>query len=1029
MATPFPSGIVPSLWMIRMVALTVGLFSVRPTFGQTPVNFEQQIRPILTTHCSQCHGPEIQKSSLRLDAKHGAMKGGDGGPVIVAGHSADSELLRRITSSDKSERMPPDGAALTNSEIDLLQRWIDTGADWPETDYDRQAARDPRLDHWAWQPVANAIPPELAARDLEQLPEGWINEGAVHDKLNPLDRFILARLHGHQLQQSGLADRRTLIRRLSFDLLGLPPSPEQIEAFVSSTSPTATEELVDRFLASPHYGERWAQHWLDIAHYADTHGFERDQRRDHAWPYRDWVIRAFNQDMPYDQFLQDQIAGDVLRPHDPAAVAAVGFLAAGPWDFVGQQETPSPVLKRLARADDLDDMVTQVMTASCALTVNCARCHDHKLDPIAQREYYSLWAVFAGVKRGERVLSVNEERQLAERKALLQMQLAELRSQMSELQGNGWSLADIAGGGDGHGSGKTGAAIDLLTGRTIESKRGFLEDAAINRFHSSPLSFVDGVVIPDGGQTGRVPVSSTGVFAQDIPRTSGRAWDSIRNGPVNSQYSTQLGGTNFASDGHSLLSLHANAAITFDLQKMRSAGLPADVRLVAQAGYFGQTPRAGASLHVLGDGQVLARHTGIGRDDGLIDLNIEIPASIRFLTLMATDHDNSISHDQICLANAVLVSHRPPQTIEQQRRMASLKQQVRRLTDELESLPAASQVYAVTAETPPVISVLLRGDPEQPGDEVTPGAVSCLPLAASFGDNTQSDAQRRMALADWITSPKNPLTARVIVNRLWHHHFGVGLVDTPSDFGLGGGRPSHPELLDWLAAELRRNSWSLKSMHRLICLSATYRQVSTPTAGRPSVSKAQSLDADNRWLWRQNARRLDSESVRDAVLATSGRLNLQMFGPGYRDFEYREEYAPVYTYITADHPDLWRRTIYRFVVRTTPDPFLTTLDCPNAANLTPARNITTTALQSLALLNDEFMLKQAGYFAERLTAATSALDQQTCGEAQVELAFRLAFGRKPSSDERSAAAEYIRSAGLPAFCRAMLNANEFVYVD
>ena len=265
MATPFPSGIVPSLWMIRMVALTVGLFSVRPTFGQTPVNFEQQIRPILTTHCSQCHGPEIQKSSLRLDAKHGAMKGGDGGPVIVAGHSADSELLRRITSSDKYERMPPDGAALTNSEIDLLQRWIDTGADWPETDYDRQAARDPRLDHWAWQPVANAIPPELAARDLEQLPEGWINEGAVHDKLNPLDRFILARLHGHQLQPSGLADRRTLIRRLSFDLLGLPPSPEQIEAFVSSTSPTATEELVDRFLASPHYGERWAQHWLDCS--------------------------------------------------------------------------------------------------------------------------------------------------------------------------------------------------------------------------------------------------------------------------------------------------------------------------------------------------------------------------------------------------------------------------------------------------------------------------------------------------------------------------------------------------------------------------------------------------------------------------------------------------------------------------------------------------------------------------------------------------------------------------------------------
>ena len=1001
---------------VRLLVLLTLLYTSSPETGwaQEKLQFEQQIRPILLKHCAECHGAEVQRSGLRLDARHAAFKGGDGGPVIVAGKAHESELLRRVISQDDDERMPPQGKPLTEQQIGLLRQWIDAGAEWTETEYDRRAAMDPRLEHWAWQAITKPDAPQLSSESLVALPAGW-----NQTQLNQIDRFVIAGLIEHELQPSPQADRRTLIRRLSFDLLGLPPAPEDVDRFVNDASPTAIEELVDRMLASPHYGERWAQHWLDIAHYADTHGFERDQRRDNAWRYRDWVIQALNDDMPYDQFLRDQIAGDVLRPEDPAAVAATGFLAAGPWDFVGQQETPSPVLKRLARADDLDDMVTQVMTSACGITINCARCHDHKLDPISQREYYSMWAVFSGVKRGERVLSTIEEQQLAERKAALETERNKIRKELAELQGDGWSLADIVGGGDGHGSGKAGQAIDPATGHTTDAKRGFLESATVNVFHPCPLPFVDGVVIPDGNADGRVPIATNGLLADDIPNTSGQAWDAIRNGPVNSQFSTELGGIDFAGNGHQLLSLHANAAITFDLQAMRKSGLPSDVRFVAQAGYFGQTAKAGASFHILADGKLLIQHQGIGREDGLIGIDIPVSQDVRFLTLMATDHGNNIGHDQICFGNAALVSQKSNQTPEQQKRIAHLQQQAEALDRELTELPVAARIYAVTADTPPTIKVLLRGNPEQPGDEVSPGTVSCLPLPASFGNNSLTDAQRRIALANWMTSPHNPLTARVIVNRLWHHHFGIGLVDTPSDFGLGGGQPSHPELLDWLALQLQKNGWSLKSVHRLICLSSVYQQASAVSSGH-----AKSVDADNRLLWRQNPRRLDAESLRDAVLATTGKLNLQMFGPGYRDFAYREEYAPVYTYITADQPELWRRSIYRFVVRTTPDPFLTTLDCPDAANMTPTRNVTTTALQSLALLNDEFMLKQAGYLAERLLATHA-----NSAEGQVQIAFRLAFSRTPTTDEQIASIKYISTAGLAEFCRAILNANEFVYID
>ncbi len=990
--------------------------------GPRPVDpefFETQIRPLLRDRCVACHGVEKQKGELRLDAKSFAFRGGEGGVVIVAGKSAESPLWKRVSSNDADERMPPNGKPLTAGQLTAIKKWIDAGAVWPESAFDRDAARDKRREHWAWQPVVADA--SRVGRKTEDLDAGRIHH---------VDGFISAKLSANGLTMSPEADRRTLIRRLTFDLLGLPPTPEEVAAFLNDRDPRAYVNLVDRLLDSPYYGERWARHWLDIAHYADTHGFERDQRRDNAWRYRDWVIRALNADMPYDEFLRDQIAGDVLRPNDPDAVIATGFLAAGPWDFVGQAETPSPVLKRLARADDLDDMITQVMTAACGVTINCARCHDHKLDPISQREYYGLSAVFSGVKRGEREVSAPEVRDLAARKQLLNAELQQVRVEQARRAGKHFDLADIVGGGDGLGSGKMGDGIDQVSGKPLAAKRGFVEGAKPNVFARSTIKFVDGVVIPDLTPEG-TQITSTGLRVMKPPRTSGQVWDAIRLGPVNSQFSTKLDGVDYAADGHTLLSLHANAAITFDLAALREARALAEMKFTATAGYFGQTPKNGASFFVYVDGESKASHKNIGRDDGGIAVDVPLPATARFLTLMATDGGNGISHDQICFADAWLVAAQPASVTDADKsELTRLQQRRAELEKQIASLPAPSKVYAVITEAPPPVKLLKRGDPEQPAEEVSPTSIACVVgLKSELGTSQSSDGERRKSFADWVTSPANPLTRRVIVNRLWHYHIGAGLVETPSDFGLGGSLPSHPELLDWLADELPAQRWSLKAIHRVILTSGAYRQRSNVEGLRLRVegkaSKSPStIDANNRLLWRMNPRRLDAESLRDAVLAVSGKLNKTQFGPGYRDFEYQEEYAPVYRYITPDSPELWRRSVYRFVVRTTTHQFLTTLDCPSPANLVPTRNTTTTPLQSLALLNNDFMLRQSGYFAERLTAAGSNSHSE-----QITLAFQLAFGRNPTLAESTAAASLVHSRGLIQFCRMLLNSNEFVYVD
>jgi hypothetical protein len=1003
-------------------------FCLLITASALAVDFDKEIRPVIQERCVECHGARKQKGELRLDAKSFAFKGGHDGPAIVAGRLDKSPLYQRITNSDSDERMPPKGDPLTPAQITTIRAWIESGAAWPENAADKDAAADKRLNHWAWQPLLKFNGPQN------------------------IDSFIRTKLAEKNLKPSAEADRRTLIRRLAFDLHALPPKPAELESFVHDNDPKAYENLIDRLLASPRYGERYARHWLDIAHYADTHGFERDQRRDNAWHYRDYVITSLNSDKPYDKFLREQIAGDVMAAdpnHQSDMIVATGFLAAGPWDFVGQVETKSDVLRRSARTLDLDDMVTQVMTSACGVTVNCARCHDHKLDPISQREYYSLWSVFAGLRRGDRDLDTAESARLAAERASTQARLRKVTAELAKLTGEGLDLADMFGGGNGHGTGTKGAGLHIGNGSVVKDKLGYHKDIKANRLQKpewgnvNAPKYVQWLFVPEGREEVNV-ASKTPV--KGVPPTSAQTWDAIRNGPLNAQVSTTIDGIDYAASGHSILGLHANSAVTFDLKEIRKASGYEKMRLTAMLG-FGANKQAAATLAdftiFIGSEQKFQRLKM--RKDQFEHIDLSISAEAPTLTLIATDGGDGISSDLLFLGDAKLTLdiESQPLSAADKARVQTLRSEEKQLSAKLNAKVKTDKVYAVIADKPPAIQILKRGDPESPAEEsIPPGTLSLLrDLKPDLGTLETPEGERRKALAEWITDPRNPLTRRVIVNRLWHWHFGQGIVNTPSDFGFGGGRPSHPELLDYLADELLKSGWSLKHMHKLIVMSSTYKQRSDGVGDKWSIGNTSLqnsstpplqhsniptlLDSGNRLLWRQNPRRIEAEATRDFVLAVSGKLNLQSIGgPGFSDFTYTESYAPVYQHITADTPELWRRSIYRFVVRSTPQKFLTTLDCPDPANLTPARMTTTTALQSLALFNNDFILRQSRYFAERL--------QKEAGSdlaRQIHQAYALAFSREPTAEEQRLATEFIQANDLFAFCRSLFNANEFVYVD
>ncbi len=820
-----------SFWVgLSLAAALVGpasLQAAEPGGQPTPEAvryFESRIRPILADNCFKCHGDKKQRGGLRLDSRAALMSGGDQGAAIMPGKPEESLLLKAVRHEDEL-KMPP-SKKLAKEQIADLTQWVRMGAPWPSSDASSSAVRKREFQiserdraHWAFQPVER--PPVPTVKN-----QRWVS--------NPIDAFILAKLEAKQLSPNPPATKRELIRRVFYDITGLPPSPGEVEQFVADTSPDAYEKLVDRLLASPRYGEKWGRHWLDLVRFAETNSYERDGRKPNAWRYRDYVIRSFNDDKSYNRFVREQLAGDEMPDGGADGIIATGYYRLGIWD-------DEPTDPELARYDGLDDIVATTGQVFLGLTVDCARCHDHKIDPISQKDYYRLLSFFHN----------------------------------------------------------------------------------INHYRN-------------GGPTDERPLGSE--------QESQRAFEQKR---------TELQGelTTFETDFRKLYEQIRGKAV-------QSRELPRLIRA------------EGAKL--------------LGQE--------------RF------------------------------------KRYAEQRGELRSLLKRKISGEAALCVTESGSHTPDTF-VLLRGNPHVKGERVEPAFPDVLggvkPVIPTPAPGAKTSGRRR-ALADWIASPNNPLTARVMVNRLWQYHFGRGIVRSSSNFGLQGDKPTHPELLDWLADEFIRRGWSLKQLHRLILTSNAYRMSSRGN------DKALSADPTNDLFWRFDMRRLTAEEIRDSILAISGTLNLKMYGPGVYTPIPREVLAgqsmPGNGWGTSPLEEQCRRSIYVHVKRSLLTPILESFDTAETDRSTAVRFVTTQPTQALALLNSEFLHKQASHFADRLRREAGADNDK-----QVRLALTLATARPPSDTEVRRGVDLIAAlrskdgmseeAALRYFCLMVLNINEFVYLD
>jgi hypothetical protein len=966
-------------------------------------DFELEIAPLLARRCLGCHNAGEHKGGLDLTSEEGLKAGGDSGAVL-AERPLDSLLWQRVSGGE----MPPQGA-LPASEQETLRRWLEAGAPFRGSIDPLRYTSDVRAgyDWWSLRPPADPALPEV--QDAS-----WI--------VNPIDAFVLARLDAAGLKPAPPADRRILIRRAYFDLLGLPPTPEEVAAFVSDPAPDAYERLIDRLLDSPHYGEHWARHWLDVVRFGESQGFERDKLRPNAWQYRDWVIWALNRDLPYDEFARLQIAGDVLAPHDPLAVIATGMLVAGPWDEVGQTQQ-SAAMRAVVRQDEMEDYVSLLGQAFLGLTVHCARCHDHKFDPVTQQDYYGLCAALSAVRHGERAAqSEAAGAAVAAELARLEAQAAPLRAELAALEAEArqevlvqqrqtvppeplarWEfeagLEDSVGGL--HGTAHEGARV--VEGRLVLDGRSYVTTAPLAR-DLTEKTLEAWVLLPDLDQRGG------GVIGVQTP--DGAVFDSLVFGEREPR--RWLPGSNFFVRTQDVGGSDEDASPSHLIHVAIVYAADGTVTMYRQGRPYGRPYQAAqVARFVAGTAQVVfgLRHSPPG-GNRLFTGQIE----------RAALYDRALSPEEVA-ASAGLP--REVTTDEIRGRLApDAKQRWNDLRRQLSALEmqqrllANGPVYAVVPKQVEPTYVLRRGDTRQPTAEVFPSGIRALGNAEFGLDAAATDAQRRGRLARWIASPDNPLFARVMANRVWHYHFGIGLVDTPNDFGFNGGRPTHPELLDWLALELIRGRWSLKHLHRTIMCSNTYRQ-----SGALSP-RALAADAQNRLLWRKTPLRLEAEEVRDAILAVSGELNSQLGGPGYKDFRTFTFNSQFYELIDPEGFEYQRRSIYRTWVRSGTNPLLDVLDCPDPSTMAPVRAVTTTPLQALALLNDGFVLRMSRAFAARLRAE---VPHGTA--AQIERAYLLAYGRPPAAEELQLAVPLVEQHGLHAFCRVLFNSNEFLYVD
>ncbi len=971
-----------------------------PPAAAIEVDFARDVQPLLVDRCVKCHGPEKQKGGLRLDAKVAAAKGGDEGKAFEPGKSAESLLIHLVAGLDEDKVMPPKGERLTAAQIGMLRAWIDQGAKWPDD------AKPARSEHWSLQPLREPAVPG--------------NGG------NPIDAFIRARLEKDGLALSAEADRATLIRRLSFDLIGLPPSPEEVAAFVAESirdPQSAIRNLIDRLLALPQYGERWGRHWLDVARYTESQGFEYDRLRDNAWHYRDYVIKSFNDDKPYDRFMKEQVAGDALEPVTSDGIIGTSFLVCGPFDQAGNAQA-NAIQKAVTREEEMEDMISVVGQTFLGLTVNCARCHSHKFDPIPQEEYFRIKSVFDGVKHGERPFaSAAEVKAREDRIATLKNEIASAQPTVSRIEAEGrqkhpnskisgpmpFARWTFEGAPNGPIPGELKGAAKIAGDRLLLTKEG------ASYFQTAPLqrdirekTLEAWVVLADLQQGGGAAISieseSEGDFdAIVFGERQAKKWIAgsggfLRTLDLDAPEETAEPGTLI----HMAIVYHADNSIALFRNGAPYAKPYTPARPL-------RTYKAGTTRLLLG-----LRHHGAG--NGFLGGEIK-QASLYDRALSAEEIAASFRSAGVSIPQAeVLASLSDSLRAEYE----NARLQMKKAHEELEASKAAQEVtYAGFRVQPPPTHLLRRGDVKSPGDIVTPGALSAIAgVNADFGLAADApQAQRLLKFADWLADARNPLPARVMANRVWHFHFGQGLVSTPSDFGVNGARPTHPELLDWLAAKFIASGWSVKALHRLILNSATYRQSSAFN------ENAAATDADNQLLWRFTPRRLEAEAVRDAMLAVSGQLNPAVGGPSFRPFTITEFNAAFYHLVDRAEPEFNRRTVYRANVNSGKDPMLEAFDCPDPSVKTPRRGVTTTPLQALELMNNSFVQRQAKHLAER--AMQRGKDDL---HAAIESAYFLALGRAPAPDETARASAAANERGLTSVCWALLNSTEFMYV-
>ncbi|QDT35635.1 PSD1 and planctomycete cytochrome C domain-containing protein [Thalassoglobus polymorphus] len=1083
-------------------------------------SYEHEIKPLLKTKCWACHGALKQESGLRLDSGALILEGGESGKAVVPGDSEASLLIERISSHHEFERMPPEGEPLTQKQIGLIRTWIDDGAAFPDAEVEQG---DPK-DHWSFQPLKLPAEASPLAKELAASP-------------NPIDVFINRKLESAGLSFSPQADPRTLIRRLYFDMHGLPPTWEQVDEFIKEPSAKHFDQHIDAVLKSPRYGERWGQHWLDIVRYADTHGFEVNTPRANAWPYRDYVVDAFNQDKPYDQFVREQLAGEAYGED-----AATGFLVAAAVLLPGQIGKDEPS-KRLARQDSLDEMVVGTSATFLGLTLGCARCHDHKFDPLTAADYYSMQAFFAGVEYGDREIHDEEYRRNMAEAEKLEPNIADLKNQIMKFEplamGAKVVLIDdedlervtLLQKKNGHGKNPPGAKRGYkddpgTAGRMPNLSRGrytwwdnrpgedvFTYNMQVageyeiwiswgvhgSGVHTRDARYVldlDGDLETVEDQT-EIAIVDQYYFEGQVEGESEKKplWSGLRNvGRYRINESSKLilrggeTGTGITADAIVLQEANGPAGLTnrfphlrqpvnFEQNLERFSPVKATaVRFTISAttnnnryepcidelevfttdpespnvalASLGVTATSSGNLSNSGrhqlkhinDGKLGNDKSWISNEKGAGWVQLNFPESIEIDRILWGRDRTGKLKDRLPVQYKIEVRNGSGdwKTVassadrlpfgttfdeattrlriapeEKGNELRGYANELKKLEQRYRTLTTPKKVYAGVFRKPDETHLLLRGDPEQPQEKIDPATPAIFSKNEERSLSSDSpDSQRRYELAQWMASAENPLTARVMVNRLWQYHFGTGLVSTPSDFGLNGSPPSHPELLDWLAQEFVTHNWSIKHIHRLILTSRTWQQ------SNQMVPHAQSVDADCRLLWRYPSRRLEAEAIRDGLLQATGNLNLKMGGPGFDFFKTRgglNGFPPVLEF----KDEGLRRMIYAHKIRMERVPVFGAFDCPDAGQPTPQRSRSTTAIQALNLMNSPFIADQSESLAMKLNELPSI-------ELQVRTAYEKTLQREPSSKELSAVIPVVEQHGLSTLLRVLFNSNEFV---